>query len=406
MSTRFSLGPRASFWVAAAVMVHTLWTSAAPAMTYPLYAAEWHLTTTVTTAIFSIYPIAVVVVLQLFGSVSDHIGRRKAILLGLAASSLGVLLFAVAPNVAWIFVGRAFMGIGVGLSTGPATAALVEFSDAGQSTRANSVATVATALGLALATLIGGALIQYAPYPMRLNFWVLFAVLAVLFVTAWFLPRHAPSNPAARWQMRGLGIPRGIGRSFAASAISVTAGYSLGAVMLSLGAQIARDLIGSNNAFTNGAAIALLAVTAGIITFLARRLTGNTSILAGGIVSATSMALLVTSATQHSLVTFLAAVATAGAAYSLLFLGGLTLINASAPTHQRAGTLSSIYLIAYLMMGLIAFLLGVAATRWGLEVAIEYGSPVIALLGIAASILVVSNRQFWTSWSPVKRQLQ
>jgi thiol:disulfide interchange protein len=30
------------------VVAHTLWTSAAPAMTYPLFAEEWHLTHTVT----------------------------------------------------------------------------------------------------------------------------------------------------------------------------------------------------------------------------------------------------------------------------------------------------------------------------------------------------------------------
>ncbi len=55
-----TLGQPASFWVAAAVVAHTIWTSAAPAMTYPLYAAEWGLNTTQTAAIFAIYPIVVV----------------------------------------------------------------------------------------------------------------------------------------------------------------------------------------------------------------------------------------------------------------------------------------------------------------------------------------------------------
>jgi hypothetical protein len=58
-----ALGRSASFWVSAGVVSHTLWTSAAPAVTYPLYAAEWNLSFAVTTAIFSIYPITVVTVL-------------------------------------------------------------------------------------------------------------------------------------------------------------------------------------------------------------------------------------------------------------------------------------------------------------------------------------------------------
>jgi len=56
-SAPYELSQRASFWVAAGVVVHTLWTSAAPAMTYPLFAEVWHLTHTFTTGIFAIYPI-------------------------------------------------------------------------------------------------------------------------------------------------------------------------------------------------------------------------------------------------------------------------------------------------------------------------------------------------------------
>lgn len=63
MLTPYTFGRRASFWTAAAVVAHTLWTSAAPAMTYPLYAREWGLTPLATTAIFAIYPIFVVMVL-------------------------------------------------------------------------------------------------------------------------------------------------------------------------------------------------------------------------------------------------------------------------------------------------------------------------------------------------------
>ena len=75
-----TLGQQASFWVSAGVVAHTLWTSAAPAMTYQLYAEEWRLTHTVTTGIFAIYPIVVVAVLILFGDISDHIGRRTTML--------------------------------------------------------------------------------------------------------------------------------------------------------------------------------------------------------------------------------------------------------------------------------------------------------------------------------------
>ena len=67
------------------------------------------------------------------GNTDVHIEPEwPTMLLGLGASLTGVLLFAAAPNVSWIFVGRAFMRVGVGRSAEPSAAAMVEFSPPGQ----------------------------------------------------------------------------------------------------------------------------------------------------------------------------------------------------------------------------------------------------------------------------------
>src|SRR5258707_11766924 len=133
---RFVLGRRASLSVSAGVVGHTLWTSAAPALTYGLYAQEWHLTHTATAAIFAVYPIFVVVMLVGFGGISDQIGRRATMLAGLFASLAGALLFAVAPDVWWVFAGRALMGIVVGLAASPSTASILEFTSPERAKRA------------------------------------------------------------------------------------------------------------------------------------------------------------------------------------------------------------------------------------------------------------------------------
>jgi MFS family permease len=190
--------------VSASVVAHALWTSAAPAMAYRLYADEWHLNHTVTTEIFAIYPVVVVLTLIGFGDISDHIGRRATMLMGLGASLAGALLFAVAPDVLWLFGARALMGVGVGLTAGPSTAAVVEFAAAGptgnSSQRAALIATVAQAAGFAAALLLGGALIAYALWPTRLSFWVLAMLLALLLVATWFLPRHITTGTGMVWR--------------------------------------------------------------------------------------------------------------------------------------------------------------------------------------------------------------
>src|SRR3979490_39664 len=161
-SAPYELGQRTSFWVAAGVVAHTLWTSAAPAMTSPLFAGGWLLTHRVTTGVFPIYPIVVAAVLVGFGDVSDYVGRRAAILWGVGASLFGTLLFALAPHVLWLFAGRAFMGIGVGLTAGASTAALVEFSGQGAGKCAATITTAAQAADFAAALLLAGAPIHDA----------------------------------------------------------------------------------------------------------------------------------------------------------------------------------------------------------------------------------------------------
>jgi MFS family permease len=254
-------------------------------MTYPLYASEWGLTHTATTAIFAVFPLVVVAVLIFSGDISDYIGRRSTILIGLSSSLLGTALSAMAPSVLWVFLGRAIIGLGVGLCAGPATAAMLEFSAVGQETRASSITTTAQMIGLALATIVGGALIQYAPYPTHLNFWVLLVVIAILFAAAWFLPRSVSNKASGRWQPKLPSIPRGIRKIFAASAIAAGSGYVIGGLMMSLGAQIAHDLVGSDNALVNGVAIALFALAAGVVAIPGKHLTPRAAITVGGVSS-------------------------------------------------------------------------------------------------------------------------
>jgi MFS family permease len=94
------------------------------------------------------------------------------------------------------------MGVGVGLTAGPSTAAVVEFG-AGPPERASLITTVAQASGFAAALLLGGALIEYAPWPTRLTFWVLAALLTLLFAATWLLPRGTGDDRAGR----GVSVP-------------------------------------------------------------------------------------------------------------------------------------------------------------------------------------------------------
>jgi hypothetical protein len=220
---------------------------------------------------------------------------------------------------------------------------------------------------------------------------VLAVVLSALLACCWFLPRPTGSVSIAGWRPSTLAVPRAILPVFITSATAVTAGYAQGAVLLALGTQIARDLIGSHDAFVNGASLTLFAVVTAATALVARRLSGALAIALGGAVAVLGLAALTLAAQERSMPIYLAATALAGVGYSLLFLGGLTLINAHAPPQHRGGTLSAIYLIGYLMMGAIALTLGVTATHHGLAVALGLGASGIGALSIAAAVLAVAG---------------
>jgi MFS family permease len=387
---RFVLRRRASLLVSAGVVSHTLWTSAAPALTYGLYARQWQLSHTVTAGIFAIYPLAVVVMLVGFGGISDQIGRRATMLAGLLASLVGALLFAVAPDVAWVFAGRALMGIGVGLAASPSTAAILEFSSPERAKGAASVTVAAQAIGFVAALLLGGALTEYGRWPTRLCFWVLAVFLSILVIGAWFLPRQPPGRAAGDWRSRMPSVPKHVRQTFAVSSTAMVAAYTFGVLVLSLGGQVEHDLIGSPNAFLNSAVLSLFPIVGGAIGIIARTIPPRTALIAGALVSGLGMALLILAVNLRELLIYLLATAAAGGAYSLLFVGGLQVINAVAPEHRRGGILSALYLLGYLSMGALALVLGDIATRWGLGLAVDLGAAAIVLTNIATLVLALT----------------
>ncbi|TDW86494.1 MFS transporter [Kribbella sp. VKM Ac-2566] len=392
-----SLSERASFWTAGAVVALALWTSACPTMIYPLYQADWGVTSTTVAWIFAAYPIALIPVLVIFGNLSDHIGRRAAILLGLAAELVGVVLFVLARDVTLLLVGRAFMGLGVGLSLSPASVAMVEFSAAGADKRAGAIGTAVSASGIALAMLVGGGLSQYAPYPLRLTFVVLALMILVVVFFALRLPRHTPDEARSRWRIRAIVIPRGNRGIFAAGSIAFASSFMLGSLVLPLGAKIAHQLARSDNALLTGALLSVFAISISATALLAKRLDLWTAVIVGAVFSSGAVWLFVVTGTTHSIVVFFLASACAGIGYSFDFAGGLTILNRYAAPHHRASMVSGGYLLGYISQGIGAPALGAIVTANGLMTALVNGaiafSVVFGISLIGASVVRRSLRE-------------
>jgi MFS family permease len=123
------------------------------------------------TAVFAAYVIGTLAVLVTFGDLSDHIGRRRVLAIGIgcaAVSTAGFLIASgIAPGIGLLVGARIVSGLAAGFVTGTATAALAELQPRGDRQAAAVVASGANMTGLGLGPLIAGLFAEYVAAPTR-----------------------------------------------------------------------------------------------------------------------------------------------------------------------------------------------------------------------------------------------
>ena len=103
-AVRRRLGAGADIAILASIFVSFLAASSAPTPLYALYQAAWGFSTITTTVIFGTYAVAVLLALLTLGRLSDHVGRRPVVLVGLAVQVLAMVIFAKAQGVPELLV--------------------------------------------------------------------------------------------------------------------------------------------------------------------------------------------------------------------------------------------------------------------------------------------------------------
>lgn len=198
---------RRGFWAVGFLLWMVMVSANVPSPLYAVYAAHWHFGTVTITAIFAVYVAFLIPALLVGGQWSDHRGRKPVILLGWGFAVLGVLAFLGAQGPGWLFVARAAQGAGAGFLSGAATAHLAELDESRG--RAALVASLATGGGTAVGPLVGGALAQYGPWPLRLAFAIALAGLIGGGLALWRASETRP-DPRGRFHWTPPRIPRSI----------------------------------------------------------------------------------------------------------------------------------------------------------------------------------------------------
>lgn len=386
------------FWFVAVMLVLVLCAASAPTPLYGVYQRMWGFPTFTLTAIYGVFAIAGLATLLTSGRLSDHIGRRPVLLAALGGEIAGMLAFIAASDVSLLFVGRILTGLATGAALGTISAWLLDLQPP-ESSLGSLVNGVATLLGLAAGAVLSAILVDHAPDPLHLVFWVLAALYAVSAVVVPAIPDPVPRRPGWRSSLRpAFAVPAPARPMFMAAAPSLVGTFALTGLYLSLGPSLAAFVLQTDSRVVGGLVILALMGTAAVsaaVLFQANPalvLARAPLMLIGGVgvtligVWADSIAILV------------AGSVIAGIGLGPAFSAFLRTVAPLAPAERRAALLSATYVLIYLSFSVPAMLAGVAVTVFGLEpTAYAYG---IAVMALATFTTVAVSRRLPAVSSP------
>lgn len=375
------LGPRASFALLASMAVTFLAASNAPTPLYPMYQSQWGFSPIVTTGIFSIYAVSVLVTLLTVGSLSDYVGRRPVLYAALATQAVALLLFAEANGVAMLVAARFVQGMSIGAAMGAMGAGLLDLNK----DRGATASAVGPLIGTGLGAEVAGIFVQWLPAPEHLIYLALLAVLAVQTVGVALMPEMGLTRPGARDSLRPeFAVPPATRRPLLVAIPALLATWSMGGFYGSLGPALVRRVTGSTSHVYAGAPLFVLAVTAGFGVLALMHAPPRTLMLLGTAALVVGVGVTLLAAVSSTPAFFLATVV-AGVGFGAAFQGAFRSVAMVAGPHERAGVLSVLFVISYVAFGVPAIVAGVLAEQTGdiMTTARIYGAGVMVLAAAA-----------------------
>ena len=380
-----------TFWVTVAMMVLFVYASTAPTPLYRVYEAKWGFSATTLTAIFAIYVLFLLATLLVFGSLSDHVGRRPLIIAAVAVEAVAFVLFLAADGPGWLFAARALEGVAVGLTSTTLGAVLLDLRPRG--TLAPLMSSNAPAAGLAAGAVVTSVLVQYAPAPTRLTWWLLLGATAAGLILAAVMPETGARRPGALASLRPhLSVPRPARGTFVRAAPAIVAVWALAGFYLSLGPSLTAQLTGSRNLVWGGVVVFLLTGVGTAASLAARRIRPPAQMLGGCLTLAAGAGITIAAIETGSSTVLLLGTAIAGVGYGPAFTGAYRTVVALAPAGDRAGLIAAMFTLSYLATGVGGLIAGFTTTHYGLHATALVFSAVVTGLAAAAAATFLTGR--------------
>ena len=379
-------GSLTRFLLAVSAFFVTMVGTTLPTPLYPLYEQRYGFGSLLVTVIFAIYAFGVIGGLILFGNLSDRIGRKPMLLLGLVLSAASALLFLLAGSLAPIYVGRVVSGLSAGIFTGTATAYVIDLAPAGRRRLASFVAVFANLGGLGTGTLLSGSLGQWAPDALRTPFAVDLSLVVVATAGLLLVPETV-SRQSSGFRLQRLGVPEEVVSVFVRAALAGATAFAVSGVFSSVAPEFLGVALHRHSPALAGLLIFVLFLTSiagqAFVLRLSNALATGCGLLVAGV------ALLAVSLAADWVAALFASAAVAGLGQGVVISSGIAAIAERAPAERRGETASSYFVVLYLGLSLPVIAAGVAIHYTSLRSAglgFCAGAGVLALSVLASQL--------------------
>jgi|SRR6185312_4372114 len=220
------------------------------------------------------------------------------------------------------------------------------------------------------------------------------AVFTLQAVGVALMPDTSTTKPGALASLRPhVLLPLQLRQPMLLVAPVLVATWALAGFYASLGPTLARQLVGSNSLALGGTVIFVIAASGALAIWLMHARSAREIMLLASVAVSVGVAITLAALPERSTSAFFVGTAIGGVGFGLGLQSAIRSIVPLAAPHERAGVLSTVYVVAYLAMGVPAVLGGFAVVYGGglFATTYKYGAvvivlAVIALLGALASV--------------------
>lgn len=361
--------------------------SAAPVPLYNTYRQTLGLNSSHLSLSAVAYFAGTLISLLIFARLSNYLGRRPVILATLATAAVGCFFFMSVKNVPMFMAGRLIQGLACGLASSTITTYVVDNAPVTPAWLGATVTSGTPNFGLAVGAFGSAAINQVTSGSMTLVYVVLIAALVGCAGLIAFGPETvAYSRGAVSSLVPQIRVPKNIRSLLPAASAAFIGSWAIGGFYQAFSSTMAAEQLGTTNTLAAAAIFACMMAPIAIGGSLSGRLKPVAAQRIGMSLFFLCIIAILITLKVGIMIPFLVVTVLAGITQGATFTGSMRGLLDKTSQKDRAGVLSTIYLISYSGAATPSLIVGRISGYFSL---LEITAGYCAFVGVACLLTLI-----------------